>query len=69
MKETSKEEEKELVSEILKLPLSEAYYKVLGKYRFNYMNMKNSSGVYNHCYQSELHKGLNPPVTKLVRLA
>ena len=33
------------------------------------MNMKNSSGIYNHAYLGELPKGLNPPISKLVRLA
>ena len=31
--------------------------------------MKASSGNYNHVYSNDFHKGLNPPVTKLVRLA
>ncbi len=33
------------------------------------MSMKNSSGGYNHVYSADLGKAVNPPVTKLVRLA
>ncbi len=51
------------------MPLQEAYHKLLSNMRFEYMNIKNTSGIYNHAYVADLPKGLNPPVTKLVRLA
>jgi hypothetical protein len=51
------------------MSVKDAYIKLLSDLRFEYMNIKSSSGVYNHAYVGELSKGLNPPVTKLVRLA
>jgi hypothetical protein len=53
----------------MSLPLSEAYWNLLSSKRFDYMSMKNSSGSYTHFYQADLPKALNPPVSKLVRLA
>lgn len=51
------------------MPIDEAYYKLLSSLRFEYMSMKDSSGIYNHSYNVEIGKNTNPPVTKLVRLA
>lgn len=33
------------------------------------MSMKDSSGIYSHAYSMEISKNVNPPVSKLVRLA
>ncbi len=57
------------MQEILEMPLSDAYYKLLSSLRFEYMSMKDSSGLYQHSYQMELVKNTKPPVTKLIRLA
>ena len=51
------------------MPLSDAYYKLLSQLRFEYMSMKDTSGLYSHSYQMELVKNTSPPMTKLVRLA
>ena len=57
------------LNDILSMPIQEAYHKLLADLRFEYMLMKTSSGIYNHAFAGDLPKGLNPPVTKLVRLA
>jgi hypothetical protein len=67
--ESNKVKQEESLADILSLPLSQTYWKLLSPFRFDYMSMKNSSGSYQHVYQNEFHKGANPPVTKLVRLA
>ena len=60
----------ESLQQILSLPLSEAYWKLLSPMRFDYMSMKNSAGSgYSHVYSGDVYKLANPPVTKLVRLA
>lgn len=51
------------------MPLSEAYFKLLSDLRFESMDVKNSAGIYAHYYVHDIPKGVNPPVTKLVRLA
>ena len=40
----------ESLAEIMKMPLSEAYWKLLAPMRFDYMSMKSQSGSYNHVY-------------------
>eukprot|EP00347_Sterkiella_histriomuscorum_P007708 403347869 len=60
---------KQSLDEILEMPLSEAYHKLLSNLRFEYMNVKNSAGIYAHYYVHDIPKGANPPVSKLVRLA
>ena len=55
--------------EIMSLPLSEAYWKLLSSERFAYMSIKDAYGKYNHVFSGELQKALNPPVSKLIRLA
>lgn len=60
----------ESLQQIMSLPLSEAYWKLLSTMRFDYMSMKNTTGsAYNHVYSGDVKKLANPPVTKLVRLA
>ena len=51
------------------MPLEEAYLKCLAPLRFDYMNMKDTNGLYNHSYSNELIKHANPPAKKLIRLA
>lgn len=69
VKEQAALKNQQSLSEILEMPLQQAYEKLLADLRFEYMDMKNSSGLYNHAYVAELPKGLNPPISKLVRLA
>ena len=46
--------------EIMSLPLSEAYWKLLSSERFAYMSIKDAYGKYNHVFSGELQKALNP---------
>jgi hypothetical protein len=48
--ESNKVKKEETLADILALPLSEAYWKLLSNQRFDYMSMKNSGGVYSHVY-------------------
>ena len=58
------------LTDILALPIPEAYRTLLKDLRFDYTNMKDTTGNYKHHYASYIGKGpYTPPQTKIVRLA
>lgn len=55
--------------EVLKLPLNEAYKKLLGPLRFDTMSMK-QKGAYKHYYLNMINSSsATPPPAKILRLS
>jgi len=69
VKEHDKNKQQQSLAELLSMPLDIAYKRLMQGQRFEYMSIKDTSGMYSHYYNAELSKNANPPQTKLVRLA
>jgi ubiquitin-protein ligase len=59
----------EIIQEILKMPMPEAYKLLLKDLRFDYMEMKDTTGKYKHHYSNCIQPNYIPSMTKMIRLA
>ena len=69
LSESSYSQKIESIEEIIALPISEAYWKLLSPLRYEKVNMKNSAGSYDLKYNGvpiELEK---PAPAKIIRLS